>query len=155
MPTAFLQERVVEYITADPSLFVAEERLLVYGKGAKDHWWVDALIVDIWAETFYLGETTYNLRPSSLLQKLAVFTARKSEVLAGIGRKGAPQGWSVRPWLFLRRDAVPWVIERLPPEASPRITYLEATAFPWLYEKIRKEGGEPDKPYPDLDPKYQ
>jgi len=151
----FLQERVVAYVTADPNLFVAEERLLYHGTNPNDHWWVDALIVDPWAKTFYLGETTYNPKPIPLLKKLKTFTDRKSHVLQRLGRDGVPEGWDVRPWLFLRKDAVPWVVPRLPVGPSPRITYLEATAFPWQYEKIRAVGKEPGKPYGDLDPKFQ
>jgi hypothetical protein len=151
---AFLQERVIEYVTADPNLFLAEERLLFHGAAPNDHWWIDAMIVDPWAQMIYLGETTYNPRPP-LLKKLKVFAERKSQVLQRIGRTGAPAGWDVRPWLFLRRDAVAWVVQRLPEGPPPKITYLEATAFPWMYEKLRAVGKEPDKPYSELDLKYQ
>lgn len=153
---AYLQERVVAYVTMDPNLFVAEERLLRFGPDKdKDVWWIDALIVDPWGKMFYLGEATYDLRPNRLIKKLATFAAKKTDVLAHVGRSGAPKGWDIRPWLFLRQDAVKFVTSHLPPRLFPRITKLEETAFPWEYEKIRAEGKEPKRPYPDLDSRYQ
>ena len=152
----YLQERVIAYVTMDPCLFVAEERFLQYGPDKdKDIWWVDALIVDPWAKMFYLGEATYDLRPKRLLKKLEIFSFRKTDVLKGVGREGAPEGWDIRPWLFLRKDAVDHVKKHLPEGLHPRITYLEATAFPWNYEKDRRGGLEPERPYAGLDDRYQ
>ena len=152
---AYLQEQVTAYVTADPNLFVAEERALYYDDGLDDNWWVDVLIVDPWEKIFYLGEATYDPRPRRLLKKLEVFTNKKSVVLKKIGRNGAPNGWDIRPWLFLRKDTVNYVKLKLPAGCVPRITYLEETFRPWEYEKIRKTGLEPGKPYSDLEDQYQ
>lgn len=153
---AYLQERVVAYVTMDPCLFVAEERLLQYGPNKdKDVWWIDALIADPWSKMFYLGEATYDLRPNRLIKKLEIFAKRKSDVLANLGRTGAPDGWDIRPWLFLRKDAIEFVTRRLPSGLYPRITRLEATAFPWTYEDIRRKGQEPERPYDGLANQYQ
>jgi hypothetical protein len=89
----------------------------------KDVWWVDALIVDPWQNMFYLGEATYNLKPNPLLKKLRTFAARKSEVLARLGHRGAPPGWDIRPWLFLRKDAIAYVIKKLPAGLHPRLPF--------------------------------
>ena len=37
----------------------------------------------------------------------------------------------------------------------PKITHLEDTAFPWEYEKARRDHKEHRKPYVDLDVRYQ
>lgn len=147
---AYLQERVIAYVTMDPCLFVAEERLLIYGPDKnKDYWYVDVLIVDPWNKLFYLGEVTYDQRPNRLIKKLEILHSRKVDVLRGIGRDGAPHGWDVRPWLFLRKDAVDYVKQRLPADLHPRLTHLEATASPWEYEKLRMEGKELDGHFED------
>jgi hypothetical protein len=152
---AYLQEQVTAYIIADPNLFVAEERALYYGEGLDDNWWIDVLIVDPWEKKFYLGEATYDPKPRRLLDKLAKFANQKTEVLKKIGRNGAPDGWDIRPWLFLREDTVQYVISRLPAGSVPRITYLEQTFRPWEYEKIKRTGSEPGKPYAGLESQFQ
>jgi hypothetical protein len=74
IPMAYLQERMVHYLTCDPHLFVAEERMLQYGPDpSKDIWWIDALVADPWRKTFFLGEATYNLRPAPLVRKVNSF----------------------------------------------------------------------------------
>jgi hypothetical protein len=47
---AHFQERMVHYLTCDPRLFVAEERVLRYGKD--DFWYIDAFVVSPWERTF-------------------------------------------------------------------------------------------------------
>lgn len=153
---AYLQERMTHYLTSDPHLFVAEERMLRYGHDPnKDIWWIDALAVDPWRKTFFLGEATYNPKPAPLMKKINHFYQIKGEVVSRLCLGGLSSGWSVRPWLFIRQQAVPFVLSRLPGECFPKITYLEETAFPWVYEALRREGKEPKKPYPDLDERFQ
>src|ERR1700756_74382 len=65
------------------------------------------------------------------------------------------QRWGIRPWLFIRQEAVPYLLPRLPAGQYPRITYLEETAFPWEYEAVRQQGKEPGKPHTDFDARFQ
>lgn len=153
---AYLQERMTHYLTADPHLFVSEERRIQYGPNPdKDVWWIDALTTDPWKQTFYLGESTYNPSPTPLVRKIVRFYEIKSDVLANLSPNGTPQGWDVRPWLFVRREVVPFVLKRIPSGCYPKITHIEETAFPWVYEPIRRLGKEPNKFYADLDERYQ
>ena len=155
---AYLHERVIAYVTMDPRLFVAEERSLQHGENPnKDLWWIDVQIADPWDKIFYLGEATYDPRPNRLMEKLHVFVEREVEILKRLGRAGdgVPKYWKVRPWLFIREAARDYVVKNIPQGLAPRITYLEETAFPWKYEKLRKLGQEPGRPYPELDVKYQ
>ncbi|WP_137043551.1 hypothetical protein [Pseudolabrys sp. FHR47] len=152
---AYLQEQVLSYVLADPTLFVAEERSLHFGDGLDDNWWIDLLIVDPWQKIFFLGEVTYDPRPRRLVEKLKKFSLTKPVVLTKLGRSGAPEGWDIRPWLFIREETLGYILQRLPEECKPRITFLEQTLEPWKYEKIRKEGKEPGRPYPNLSLEYQ
>ena len=153
---AYLQERMTHYLTCDPHLFVAEERMLQYGPDRnKDIWWIDALVVDPWTKTFFLGETTYNPKPAPLMRKIVQFYQLKNEVMTRLSLGGLSSGWDVRPWIFVRRDAIPFVLAKMPVGCHPRITHLEETAFPWVYEPLRRDGKEPNKPYANLDEQYQ
>jgi hypothetical protein len=153
---AYLQERMAHYLTCDPHLFIAEERMVRHGPHPdKDVWWIDALVVDPWQKTFFLGEATYNRSPTPLMRKVNHFYERKGEVMKRLSLEGLPEGWDVRPWLFIRQVAAPYVRARIPSGCYPKITYLEYTAFPWEYEALRREGKEPHRPYADLDERYQ
>jgi hypothetical protein len=56
---ACFQKWMVHYLTSDPRLSVAEERVLRYGKDTnKGFWYIDAFVVSPWDRTFYLGEAT-------------------------------------------------------------------------------------------------
>jgi hypothetical protein len=76
-------------------------------------------------------------------------------VTSKLSLEGLPDGWTVRPWLFIRREAVAFLLSRLPEGSYPKITHLEETAYPWLYESKRRDGKEPSKPYCNLDERYQ
>ena len=142
--------------TDSPHLFIAGERMVRHGPHPdKDIWYIDALVVDPWQKTFFLGEATYNPRPTPLVRKVNRFYERKDEVIKQLSLEGLSDGWSVQPWLFIRREAVPFVLPRLPAGCFPKITHLEDTAHPWEYESKRREGIEYKKPYPGLDEKYQ
>jgi hypothetical protein len=117
--------------------------------------WIDALAVNPWEKTFYLGEVTYNPKPTPLARKVNLFYERKPEVIKQLSLEGLSDGWAVRPWLFIRQEAVPYLLPRLPAGQYPRITYLEETAFPWKYEAVRKQGKEPGKPHGDFDQRLQ
>jgi hypothetical protein len=144
---AYFQERMVHYLTCDPRLFVAEERILQYGKDKnKDFWYIDAFVVSPWERTFYLGEATYNLKPTPLLKKLHVFAERYDEVMKLLVPESEHDKWVVRPWLFLRKRVVADVIKHLPANLTPRISCLEVAAFRWKYEKLRQSGKEPKVP---------
>jgi hypothetical protein len=153
---AYLQERVVHYLTCDPHIFAQEERRVQYGPDAdKDVWWIDALVVDPWQKTFFLGEATYNLKPSPLARKITRFYDIMDTVIRCLSLEGLQDGWNVRPWLFVRRESVSFLLSHLPKDVYPKITHLEDTAFPWEYESKRRTGQEPGKPYPHLDTRYQ
>jgi hypothetical protein len=155
LQVAYLQERMVHYLICDPHLFIAEERRVQYGPDRdRDVWWIDALIADPWKKTFYLGEATYNLKPSPLAKKVARFYEIQEEVVGALSLEGL-EGWSVRPWLFIRKDAVAFLLSRIPSECFPKITNLEETAYPWIYEAKRRKGEEPNKLYPGVDERYQ
>jgi hypothetical protein len=95
---------MAHYLTCDPHLFTAEERMVRHGPHPdKDIWWVDALVVDPWQKTFWLGEATYNPKPTPLVRKVWRFYERKDEVMKQLALEGLTEGWSVRPWLFNRR----------------------------------------------------
>jgi hypothetical protein len=153
---AYLQERMAHYLTCDPHLFIAEERMVRHGPHPdKDVWYIDALAVNPWEKTFYLGEATYSAKPAALVRKVNLFYERKAEVIKQLSLEGLSEGWAVRPWLFIRRDAVPFVVPKVPAGHHPRITYLEETAFPWKYEAVRQQGKEPGKPHGDFDQRFQ
>lgn len=147
---------MTHYLTTDPHLFVAEERMLQYGSDANQKvWYIDAVAVDPWQKTFFLAEATYNPSPAPLMRKIKLFYEVKNEVMTRLSLEGLATGWDVRPWLFVRREAIPFVKLKLPDDCFPKITHLEETAFPWIYEAVRRNGKEPNKPYPDLDERYQ
>src|ERR1700751_4022539 len=112
------------YLTCEPHRFIAEERMVRHGPHRdKDVWWIDALAVNPWEKTFYLGEATYNAKPAALVRKVKLFYERNAEVIKQLSLEGLSDGWVVRPWLFIRRDAVPYRLPRLPAGECPRITY--------------------------------
>jgi len=153
---AYLQERVAHYLACDPHVFVAEERQLQYGPDPeKDLWYIDALAADLWQRTLFIGEATYDLRPARLIRKLLHFYQNKSEVVKWLSLKVLPPEWEVRPWIFIRKDAMKYVTGRMPDGCDPRITYLENTAFPWEYETCRRAGKEPERPYEGLNERFQ
>jgi hypothetical protein len=153
---AYLQERLAHYLTCDPHLFIAKKRELRYGDDTKkDVWSICALAVDPWKKTFFLGEATYNAKPSPLLRKVKKFYGIESEVIKLLALEGLPNGWNARPWLFIRKAAISFVLQRLPVGCYPKITRIEDTARPWLYESFRRIGAEPGKPYADLDKRFQ
>ncbi len=151
------QEVVVQYLASDPAILISEEYYIRLGdENANTEFWVDALAADIAENVLYLVEVTYNQRPSKLAGKIN----RYYELLpiirgALIGGRGIDDRWEIRPWVFLLQDVVPDFVSKIGELAKPRITYLEQTPFPWVYEEPRRLGKEPGKPYRDLASVYQ
>ena len=96
-------------------------------------------------------------RDNSVVKKLnhtyseKLLTVRQS-MLGGLGLSDE---WNLRPWVFVRREAAQRILANIGPGIIPKITYLDTTAWEWEYGVKRWQGGEPGKPYDDLDLKYQ
>ena len=151
------QEIVVQYLTADPRIFVSEEYLVEWGTGKGQSIWVDVIAVNLTEEVVYLVEVTTDPAARQIVQKLnktysQLLSTVRASLLGGIG---LPQNWQIRPWIFIRREAVPKVLNKLEAPVYPKVTYLNTTAWEWEYGKARRRGEEPGKPYEDLDIKYQ
>jgi hypothetical protein len=130
--------RIVHPIAKAPSGIDRSNRLL----GAIELSSRERIAVSLKAINLTLGDVVCE-RPRRLIEKMRVFDMRRAEVRAGIGRDGAPDGWEVRPWLFLRQEAFRYMQQKLSANLHARMTALEATAYPWTYEPARKNGEEP------------
>ncbi len=158
MAISYHQEIVVQYLSSDPRLFISEEYYVGWGKEAKgEHIWVDVVAVDICNKEVFLVEITSDPYARQIIKKLNLTysTMLPTVRTAMLGGLGLPDDWSIRPWIFVRREAVSKILDKIDSHLVPKITHLEMTAWEWEYKPLRREGAEPGKPYPDLDPKYQ
>ena len=151
------QEIVVQYLVADPRLFVSEEYLIQWGDEKGQSVWVDAVAVNLAERFVYLVEITGDPNAREIIKKLNLtyhdhISAVRASMLGGIG---LPSDWQIRPWIFIRREAVSKVVCKLRTGVTPKITYLDTTPWEWEYRKVRRTGAEPGKPYSDLEHRYQ
>ena len=153
----YCQEIVTQYISHDLAIFISEEYWVeVEVDGRKTGYWIDILAADILQNELYLVEVSYTEKPAKLAHKVGEFYARMPIIRrALINGKGIGDQWSIRPWVFIRKQSVPYFLSKLGGNFQPKITYLEFTPFPWIYENVRRQSLEPGKPYPDLPPEYQ
>jgi hypothetical protein len=151
------QEIVVQYLCADPSVFVSEEYLVEWGAGKGQSIWVDAVAVDLREHAVYLVEITSDPNARAIIKKLNHDYAEMLPTIrrAMLGGLGLPDTWGIRPWLFLRERAAAKVIASIPRAVVPKITFLHTTAWEWEYGKLRRTGAEPGKPYPSIPRQYQ
>jgi hypothetical protein len=134
----YFQGVVTEYLRANRSTFVNPEFCLQLHEGKTppkgSFWYVDLLAVDLKERSAYLCEVTYSQGLSTLLQRLAAWSAHWSSLLLAL-RRDAHIGddWPVRPWIFVPEALLAKLIARMPTmPVTPRITPLEMTE-PWKY----------------------
>jgi hypothetical protein len=158
MGISHYQEVVIQYIIADPAVLVSEEYHLNVKKISNTDkiFWVDALAADIREHILYLVEISYAKKPRALTQKMNDYVAYEEQIRrALVGERGVGPAWELRPWGFIIEAAYPYLEARLSEHAKPKLTFLEHTPFPWVYENIRYEGKEPGKPYSAVPPSLQ
>lgn len=158
MGISHYQEVVIQYITSDPAMLISEEYYITfeYAAGRYKTFWVDALAVDIRQYILYLVEISYAKKPRALTRKMNEYAAYEDNIRAALaGGRGISEAWQLRPWAFILESASPYVLTRLERDAAPKLTFIEHTPFPWIYEKRRYEGSEPGKPYAAVPREYQ
>lgn len=149
---------VVEYLRADRTVFVNTECCIqLNDKPNPDtsgqHWYCDAVAIDLRDRTVFLCEISYAEKLGALLDRLKSWAAEWGGVLEALKRDcKVPCGWPVRPWLFVPEESVPRLVEKLEPMKrtdglsafSPRITTLESVQ-PWNYHSWSHRDSETDK----------
>ena len=142
----YFQGVVTEYLRAKRSVFLNPECLLSLDEGKQlkgRHWYCDVVAVDFKEQSVSLCEITYSTTAQSLLGRLCAWREHWPELVHAVRRDcGVPEGWTVRPWIFLPEKYETKFSERYAllcgsqksksamPE--PRVTHLESTV-PWKY----------------------
>jgi len=138
----YYQGVVVEYRRANRSVFVNTEFCLqLNAAGNPDssgpHWYCDVLAVNLSEPAAYLCESSYSRSLGPMLKRLAAWDEHWPAVRHALKRDAhIPDGWPVRPWLFIPELCVNTLVTGLQKTGlaqTPRITTLEAVA-PWLYK---------------------
>jgi hypothetical protein len=102
----------------------------------------------------FLCEISYAERLGSLVERLRAWTVHWPGVCAALVRDcKVPNGWPVRPWLFVPEQLVSGLIAKLDHMTGadgsaafkPRITPLESVQ-PWHYRSWNHCDGETEKP---------
>ncbi len=152
---------VIEYLRADRALFLNTQYCIQVNKGKNPdtsgpHWYCDAVAIDFRSRSIFLCEITFANPPASLKERLSGWNDHWVGVHQALVRDSKlPEDWTVRPWLFIREDAIPKVIKDLENLKAmtqgkvmfpvPKITPLEMT-MPWEYTSWDRQGEKPKPP---------
>lgn len=139
----YYQGVVLDYLRTDRAIFVNPECCIQLKAGkspSKDeHWFCDAVAIDLNGPTVFLCETSYAAGLGKLIQRLKAWSQHWPEVREALRRDCKTlSDWPVRPWLFVPQDAVQKLVARVnlitgadgQPVFIPRITTLESVQ-PW------------------------
>jgi hypothetical protein len=126
-------------------MFVQAESCIQLSPGGvrvKDqHWYCDILAVNFRAQSVYLCEVTFSKTLSALMTRLRQWDSHWLEICGALSNDNRiPDGWGVRPWVFVpaaQRGLVSWKMTALldpdtgpHPMPRPLATSLEDVA-PW------------------------
>lgn len=143
----YFQGVVTEYLRADRAVFVNTECLIQLQAGdslAKgEHWYCDAVALDMRTRAVYLCETTYSANLGALFARLKAWSKSWGGIRAALIRDSAvPAGWPMQPWVFIPEGRGVLLREKLSfvegigsadgQMPFPRITHLECVV-PWKY----------------------
>lgn len=155
---------VLHYLRADRAIFVNSECCVQVNAAENPdmsgpHWYCDAAAVDFRQQTVFLCEISYSVGLSTLAKRLMAWQAHWDDIRVALVRDSfLPQGWPVRPWLFVPEALIPLLLRRLeqagagaPPRFTPRITPLEMTQ-PWRFRSWNRvgEAAKPDSIPPSM-----
>jgi hypothetical protein len=153
----YYESVVVDYLRADRSLFVNTECCIQLNPGdnpdtSGSHWYCDALAVDFELQHVFLCESTYSAKPDTLLHRLSGWNANWNGVRDALVRDSClPEGWEVRPWLFVPEMYVNVLLKGLDKikgegqlSFRPVISTMEMVE-PWKYCSWNRKG-ESQKP---------
>jgi hypothetical protein len=157
MPQDYYEPVVVNYLRADRAIFVNTECCIQLNQAKNpdtsgDHWYCDAVALDLRAKAVFLCEISYAKQLPSLIKRLKGWHDHWGLVCHALNRDSfLLDDWPVRPWLFVPEKLVPPLIKRLKqisgadsPKYVPRITTLEMVQ-PWKYSTYNRVG-EATKP---------
>jgi len=139
----YYQGAVLDYLRMDRTIFVNPECCiqLKQGKmpGKGEHWFCDAVVIDLSVPSVFLCEVSYAAGLGTLVHRLKAWSQHWNEVKYALQRDCmVPEGWAVRPWLFVPENAVEKLVAKVnqmtdengSPVFRPRITTLESIQ-PW------------------------
>lgn len=154
----FYQGQVLDYLRADRAVFINTQCCIQLNEDPNPdksgpHWYCDAVAVDFRNSQVFLCEISYAERLSYLVKRLRVWSQNWQEVCCALTRDcKIPDGWPVRPWLFMPTKSIEWIVGNFEqmhgadgtPVFKVRITPLEKVQ-PWLYRSWNHQDSETDK----------
>jgi hypothetical protein len=139
----YYQGVVLDYLRNDRAIFVNPECCIQLKDGKSpsrgEHWFCDAVAIDLNGPTVFLCETSYAAGLGKLINRLTAWSQHWAGVEEALHRDcKVPVCWPVRPWLFIPQEAVQKLVARVNLMAGadgkrvfrPRITTLESVQ-PW------------------------
>lgn len=142
----FYQGIVIDYLRADRAVFVNAECCIQLNEGPNPDnsgrlWYCDAVAVDFQHSEVLLCGIPYAEKLASLAKRLKEWSQNWQGVQRALERDcKVPEGWRVRPWLFIPTRSIDSLVNNLKaltsadgsPVFAVRITPLEKVQ-PWLY----------------------
>jgi hypothetical protein len=158
MALDFYQGVVLDYLRADRAIFVNTECCIQLIKNPNPdksgpHWYCDAVAVELLKREVFLCEISYAKGLVSLTKRLKEWSQHWPKVRTALERDcEIPEGWSVRPWLFVPTKSIGAIVHTLElikgaddaPFFKARITPLEKVQ-PWLYHSWNHQDCMTDK----------
>lgn len=152
----YYESAVIGYLRADRAIFLNAECCVQLNEAdnpdtSGPHWYCDAVACDFRAQTIFLCETSYSRGLSQLSNRLIGWHENWDLVRVALMRDcRLPDGWPIRPWMFVPEACIPLLLRRLKQLAGavgtlrfePRITPLEMVQ-PWRYRFWNRNGEEP------------
>jgi len=138
---------VLEYLRRDRALFANPEYCVQIEPGRVPpkgtHWYCDVVTVDFSSKTIFLCEISYSKTQGALVKRLGSWSDNWGAVCKAVNRDSMlPEGWQVRPWLFVPDERLGILIRGLEQiggtNFKPRITTLDMIQ-PWKCEEYRTE----------------
>jgi hypothetical protein len=152
----YYENVVVDYLRADRALFLNTQYCIQLNKAdnpdtSGPHWYCDVLALDFRSKTIFLCEVSFASGLADLTNRLHDWHEHWGAVREAIERESRLsetelKGWSIRPWVFIRKDHVDHLNGKLKliangqgPQFEYKITPLEDVQ-PWLYRSWNRIG---------------
>lgn len=154
----YYQGVVVDYLRADRAVFVNTECCIQLNANPNPdnsgpHWYCDAVAADFRRCEVFLCEISYAEKLASLTKRLKEWSLNWPGVVKALERDcKVPEGWHVRPWLFVPTKSIASLVGNLKtmttadgsPVFAARITPLEKVQ-PWFYHSWEHQDCMTDK----------